>query len=382
VTGTSFSVLVIGGYGVFGSRICQLLAAEGGFRVLVAGRSAAKAERLARELCRGSPQAQVEGLGVDIAVGIDRTLRSTGTDLVIHAAGPFQGQDYGVARTCIAQGVHYVDLSDGRDFVCGIAALDREAQQAGVAVVSGASSVPGLSGAVVDHLAQGLVELTSIAVGITPGNRIPRGPGLVAAILGYAGQPIQRWSGGRWVQAYGWQDLSRRTLHLPDAKPVGPRWFAACEVPDLALFPRRYDGVQSVAFHAGLELKALHFGLWALSWPVRWGLLRSLVPITPLAQAFASLFKDFGSERGGMFVEVTGKDAAGRNRRRRWTLIAESGHGPFIPCLPSVVLSKALAEGRLRSRGAWPCLGLFDLEDFSRAAEKFDIRWGQEDSLV
>ncbi len=382
MTGPSFSVLVIGGYGVFGSRICQLLAAEGGFRILVAGRSAAKAEGFAEELCSRLPRARVEGLGIDIAVGIASTLRSTGVDLVIHAAGPFQGQDYGVARACIAQGIHYVDLSDGRDFVCGIGALDRVAEEAGVAVVSGASSVPGLSGAVVDSLAQGLEELTTIAVGITPGNRIPRGPGLVAAILGYAGQPIERWSGGRWVRAYGWQDLCRRTLRLPNAEPVGPRWFATCEVPDLTLFPRRYDGVQSVAFHAGLELKVLHFGLWVLSWPVRWGLLRSLVPIAPLAKGLATLFRGLGSERGGMFVEVTGKDVQGRTHCRSWTLIAESGHGPFIPCLPAVILSKALAQGQLRSRGAWPCLGLFDLEDFRLSAQGLDIRWGQEDSLV
>jgi hypothetical protein len=50
--------------------------------------------------------------------------------------------------------------------------------------------------------------------------------------------------------------------------------------------------------------------------------------------------------------------------------------------LPAVILTKALAEGRLRSRGAWPCLGLFDLEDFAEAALGLDIRWSQEEILA
>jgi hypothetical protein len=46
-----------------------------------------------------------------------------------------------------------VDLADGRDFVCGIDVLDPQAKAAGVLLLSGASSVPALSSAVVDALA-------------------------------------------------------------------------------------------------------------------------------------------------------------------------------------------------------------------------------------
>src|SRR5881628_23475 len=70
-------------------------------------------------------------------------------DLVIDAAGPFQGSSYAVPEACIAARIPYLDLADGRDFVCGIGALDQAARAAGVAIVAGASSVCALSGAVV-----------------------------------------------------------------------------------------------------------------------------------------------------------------------------------------------------------------------------------------
>ena len=68
--------------------------------------------------------------------------------MLINATGPYQEQDYSLARACIAAGVHYLDLADARAFVTGIGVLDAEARSAGVLAVSGASTVPGLSGAV------------------------------------------------------------------------------------------------------------------------------------------------------------------------------------------------------------------------------------------
>ncbi|MDH3472599.1 MAG: saccharopine dehydrogenase NADP-binding domain-containing protein [Rhodospirillales bacterium] len=373
-----FTVLVIGGYGVFGSRLCRLLAATPVLRVVVAGRFPDTARRLAQELARDRPDAGIEALRLDIDGELSAALECSDADVVIHAAGPFQGQDYRVARACIATGRHYIDLADGRDFVAGFAALDGAARRAGVLAVSGASSVPGLSGAVVAHLARNLVALEQVEIGITPGNRAPRGLAVVRAILGYTGRAIPVWTDGGQGRVYGWQDLRRRSLRLAGRAPLGARWFAACDVPDTALLPARYPGLRDVTFHAGLELAVLHLGLWLLSWPVRWRLLPGLAPLAPLARRLAALLEPFGTDRGGMFVEVSGRDAAGAPQRRRWTLIAEGGDGPFVPCLPAAILTRALAEGRLALRGARPCLDLFDLDDVATATNGLRLYWGEE----
>ena len=55
-----FAILVLGGTGVFGSRICRRLARDPSLRVFVGGRSRAKAERLARQIRQATPSADVQ----------------------------------------------------------------------------------------------------------------------------------------------------------------------------------------------------------------------------------------------------------------------------------------------------------------------------------
>ena len=47
--------------------------------------------------------------------------------------------------------------------------------------------------------------------------------------------------------------------------PLGPRWVANCDIPDLELFPARYAGVRSVRFSAGVGLRITQFGTWAVT---------------------------------------------------------------------------------------------------------------------
>jgi short subunit dehydrogenase-like uncharacterized protein len=82
---------------------------------------------------------------------LERALQALAPHVVVHTCGPFQGQQYHVAAACIAAGAHYIDLADGREFVAGIGCLQKQALAAGLAVISGASSVPALSSTVADH---------------------------------------------------------------------------------------------------------------------------------------------------------------------------------------------------------------------------------------
>lgn len=368
-----FPVLILGGYGVFGGRVARELARMSRFHITVAGRSASRAAAFAATLRDRFENAEVDGIAVDVAEGIAPALRATGARLVIHSAGPFQGRDYTVARECIAAGVDYIDLSDGREFVAGFGALDDEARRAGVLAVTGASTVPGLSSAAVDRLARGLVTVRDIEIGITPGNRTDRGRAVVAAIVGGVGQPMPIWVGGAFGQVRSWQGLCRFRLSLPDGRALPARWFSAWDVPDNVLFPERYGVAGSVLFRAGLELAPLHLGVWAMSWLVRLRIVRGWSTTAPLAHRIADLLKPFGTDRGGMYVEVSGEGAGRQPVRRRWTLIAGSGHGPEIPALPAVILARKRADGRLNRAGALACLGLFDLAEFESATRHLDI---------
>ena len=357
-------VLLIGATGVFGSRIAVRLAQDARFELIVAGRTLASLKCLRDQL--GNPSVRVAEIDVD-AADFATKLGAEAPQVVIHAAGPFQAQDYRVAEACLACGSDYVDLADGREFVTGITALDARARTAGCLLVSGASTVPALSSAVVDHLRGRFAALISIDHAISPGNRAPRGDATVAAILGYCGRRFAVWREGRWQSGYGW--LSTRRMRFA----WGTRWAGLCDVPDLALFPARYPGVQRVAFRAGLELRRLHFGTWLLAWSVRLGVLHDLARHAHRLRRISEWFLQAGTDEGGMVVVLRGVDAEGRRLNLRWSLHAVAGDGPHIPAMPAVVLARKRADSSLKTCGAVPCMGLFDLEEALAALSDYAI---------
>ena len=90
-----------------------------------------------------------------------------------------------------------------------------------MSVVSGASSVPGLSSAAVDAYAGEFSKLDAIDIGISPGNSFDPGLATTASILGEVGRPYATLAGGRWQTTYGWQGLRRQRF-----PGIGPRWMA------------------------------------------------------------------------------------------------------------------------------------------------------------
>ncbi len=356
-------VLVIGGYGNFGSFICQRLACDSNVQLVIGGRSRQKSMELAKAL-------GAEGVEMDIHRNLAARLREIRPDIVIHTSGPFQQQGYDVAHACIECGAHYIDLADGREFVAGIDALDAAARRAGVCVVSGASSVPCLSSALLDDFHNEFAELDTLEYGITTAQKTTRGLATTAAILGYAGQPFKTRIDGIEQNVYGWQGITARRY-----TGLGWRLLGYCNVPDLALFPIRYPGLKTILFYAGLELSFVHITLWALSWLVRVGIVRNLACWAPLLLKTSFLFDGIGSANSGFHLHLTGRDASGKKKALHFELIAKSGDGPFIPCMPAILLASRWASGNLPEPGAMPCMGMITKQEYLAALAKLDIHW-------
>jgi len=359
-------ILVLGGYGFFGSRICLALASDPTITLLIAGRNIAKAQELASAL-KLNP-AQVVCIDARAANLTDIFL-SLDIDTVIHTAGPFQGQDYAVARAAISAGANYIDLADGREFVAGISKLDNEARQRGVLVTSGASSLPALSSAVVDRYASRFSRITAIHTGIASGARAP-GLATMRGIFGYCGKPFTRLESRHWKTVYGWLDLQRH--QFPD--PVGYRLLGSCDVPDLILFPYRYQGIETVTFHAGFASNIGHLVVWGASLLVRAGLMSSLSPLVVPLNTISKWMERTVSDKGGMFVSMQGDDADGNSLQLKWHLIAAQNHGPHIPCGAAIALAKKLANSGELPRGAMPCMGLLTVEEYLGALHGYDIQ--------
>ncbi len=263
--------MVIGGYGFFGTRICTALASN---RQVTCSSQDEVWNRHGSLQPTSDCQPSRQSNWMWTRPACPSFCKHWASRLWFTLQGLSSSSPYAVARAAITAGCNYIDLADGRDFVAGIGVLDDDARKRGVSVISGASSVPALSSAVVDRYAAGFRRLDAIHLGIASGARAP-GLATVRGIFGYCGKPFPQWRAGKWVSAYGWLDLTRH--QFPD--PVGRRWLGSCDIPDLTLFPARYPTVQTVSFQAGFASDSGHLLVWTLSGLVKAGILPSLSPL-------------------------------------------------------------------------------------------------------
>ena len=354
-------VLVLGGYGNFGKRIAHALVKKN-IKVIIAGRNLEKAQAFAAEL----PPMLVETKSFDVDIDLELALATLQPTVVINTCGPFQFSDYSVAKTCIQSGVHYIDLADSRDFVAGISSLDSVAKLQNVAVITGASSVPALSSAVIEHYCSEYSAIESLRYGIAPGQNTERGLATTQAILSYVGKRMRPFAGAK-SGVFGWQDTYAQVF--PE---LGTRFMSNCEVPDLDLLPDRY-GIESIRFSAGLELKIMHLALSLMSWVIRVGFPIDLPKYAELLLNVSGWFDSFGTDKSGMHMIMAGKDHDGAPRIRSWFVIAKSGHGLQIPTIPSVILAEKIIRGAFVKRGAMPAVGLVSLDEYLEELRPFDI---------
>lgn len=362
--------MVLGGYGNFGARICRALAGDPSIQLLIAGRDLNRAQSLAAAV-----GGDARGIAIDLdGRGFTQALREAGVELLIHTAGPFQQQSYGVAAAASAAGAHYMDLADGRRFVSDFAdAMDQRFRTVGRSAISGASTVPALSSAVVDHLCGGWSRIDAIDICIAPAQTAPRGRATLAAVLSYCGEPIQVWNQGRWQAQVGWGRPERVAFAR-----LRPRRGALCDIPDLELFPQRYQVTQRVMFRAAVEVGLAQrvFAMLAALRAAR--LIGRPARLAGVLNHAARAFDLLGTSTGGMVVRVEGLDASSLPAARAWHITADNDHGPEIPCMAAILLARRLAHGHTLATGATACMNALKLADFEPEFK----RWGMVTDTV
>lgn len=359
-------LLIVGGYGTFGGRIVELLCDEARLTLIIAGRSLAKA----RDFCDGRTHAKARLVpaAFDRDGELAAQLAAIKPDILVDASGPFQAYGegrYRIIETCLAQGVNYLDLADGSAFVAGVASFDAAARQAGLYALSGVSSFPVLTAAVVRHLSHAFTRIDAIYGGIAPSPHAGVGENVIRAIASYAGQAIPLRRDGRTITAYPLTEQKRVTVAPPGGLPLRSTLFSLVDVPDLRALTELWPEARTIWMGAGPVPEILHRALIACAWLVRIGLVPSLLPLAPLMH-LATRHLRWGEDRGGMFVAVEGLDDRGGRCRRSWHLLAEGRDGPLIPSMAVEALVRHALDGRPPSPGARPAVLELELEDYER----------------
>jgi hypothetical protein len=365
MNGARLRILIIGGYGVFGSRLARLLADEDRLTLVIAGRSKERARSFCADLQAG---AEVTAAQFDREGALEAQIRAIDPNIVVDASGPFQtyGDDpYRLARAALALGVHYMDFADGSEFVHGIKRLNAAAQERGVFLLSGVSSFPVLTAAVVRHLARGLERVDSITAGIAPSPYAGLGQNVIRAIASYAGKEVALIRNGQASAGYGLAESLRYTICPPGHLPLRNRRFSLVDVPDLKVLPPQWPGLRSIWMGAGPVPESLHLALNMLAWCVRLRVLPSLSILAPVFYRAINTFR-WGEHRGGMFVSIEGAQADGERLTRSWHLLAEGDDGPLIPAMAIVAIIRQCLKGRCPAAGARPAANELDLADYEK----------------
>ena len=370
-------ILILGGYGVFGGRLVQLLADLSQLELLVAGRTLAGAQAF----CAGyRGQSRVRPLRVD-RQELAPTLLAERPELVIDASGPFQeygSQRYAAIEACIAAGIDYLDFADAADFVFGVSRFDAQARAAGVYVLSGVSSFPVLTAAVLRVMATRM-DILSVEGGIAPSPYAGIGLNVMRAVVGYAGSPVKLRRGGRDGHGVGLAESRRFTVAVPGRIPLRNLHFSLVDVPDLQVLPPEHPTLTDIWIGAGPVPEILHRILNLLAKARQHLRLPSLEPCSRLFYTVLNLMK-FGEHRGGMIVRALGvRDGA--LVRQSWHLLAEADDGPYIPSMAIEALIRKQLIGERPAPGARPATHALELNDYDKVFAGRTIHTGFRQDL-
>ncbi len=120
------------------------------------------------------------------------------------AAGPFQRLPLTALEAALVHRVHYIDLSDNRDYLRRVQSRKDAILKAGITVLTNLSTVSGISAILARWGSQQLSGAEMVHIALAPGNQNPRGIGTIASVLSSVGRPIQVWHQGRWSVVRGW----------------------------------------------------------------------------------------------------------------------------------------------------------------------------------
>ncbi len=334
-------VVVYGGNGFFGRIIVDDLLRHTTARIEIASRSARTVEY---------PGFEYRVLSVESDLCNEASVRRTihGADLVIVAAGPFQGMPLTALRACIAECVPYIDVGDDRDFVRRAYALaESEGTPKGMVALIGCSVVPGLTSLLTRFAQDTVPRIIQTKICISPGTRHPRGPGSFACLLSTVGQEYTAPADGNEEPVTGWTQPERVSFPAPMGDRTGYR---VVDIADHFIQPRHF-GTQTVEFRIGSELSALNL-LFSVVRHLRQTLGIGVSGLVPISRVLVHIAALFGSTAGGVMVEVAGY-AGEEHRSETWCVFAVDG-GERIPSILPAIAADMILRKEISGTGIVP----------------------------
>jgi saccharopine dehydrogenase-like NADP-dependent oxidoreductase len=329
-------VLIIGGRGRIGSSIATDLLKYCDAEITITGRSSNAQKKLLNQRLHFKI----------LEISDPRSLKEliANKDLVIHCAGSFALRDQSVLKTCIAEKVDYLDVSDDRRFTIEALSLSREAEQAGITAIINTGVFPGISNSLVRESVESFDQVESIRLSyLVEGSG---GAGLTVMRTTFLGlqHPFAVWQQGKWqvVQPYSQPELVQF-----DHRKTRIYWF---DVPETFTLKNSFS-VNSVTTKFGVLPEIYNQLTWLTAqwFPKSWLTNSFFVEtLSRVSYAMTKISDRFSGIGIAIKVEVTGVKAG-----KSTTAISQFSHSNTAHAcgMGTGMIAQSLLTGQLRKLG-------------------------------
>lgn len=187
-------VIVLGGCGVVGSVVVDVLSQTSDFSEVVIGDiELDRARQMAAELGEKVSAVKVNANNTDSILNAIE-----GTDVVVNCIGPYYKFEKPILQAVIEKGVNYVDVCDDTGATYDALELDDAAKDAGITAILGLGSSPGVTNILAAYAANDLLEeCNSIDMYHIHGGEPNEGPAVIGHRFYCLSNPIPMYLDGK-----------------------------------------------------------------------------------------------------------------------------------------------------------------------------------------
>ncbi|TFF99053.1 MAG: saccharopine dehydrogenase [Promethearchaeota archaeon] len=190
-------VIVLGGCGVVGSVVVNVLSETSDFsEVIIGDIDIEKAKKIATDLGEKVNAVKVNANDSNsISEAID------GMDIVVNCIGPYYKYEKPILQAVIKKGIDYVDVCDDTGATYDALDLDKAAQDAGITAILGLGSSPGVTNILAAYAANDLLEeCDSIDMFHIHGGEPNEGPAVIGHRFYCLSNPIPIYIDGKAIK--------------------------------------------------------------------------------------------------------------------------------------------------------------------------------------
>jgi len=342
-------IVVFGGCGDMGSYVVRDLVAHSEAEIIIADYRLAAAKKLAEKLDRAK------------AVFVDATKQESlldvlaGADAAVGCIGPFYAFAAKMARAAIKAKVPYLDICDDHGPMEELFALEKEAKEAEITIITGLGSSPGLSNLLAKQGAMQLDEVERIKIFWVGSAADSRGLAVIMHLLYAITGKVPTYKDGKLIEVLAASE--EEAVQFP--QPLGKVSLFHCGHPEPITIPR-YIKVKTVSIKGGLIPR---WNNWLAKLFVKLGLTNTPKRIASLAKcvhAIEGIFRVGGIPLFGLRVDVLGRKA-GEEKSLSFSVVDKMGRLTGIPAALGALM---LAKGELRQPGVFAPEGIIEPAPF------------------